>query len=244
MKYPICIILICIFTSVSSTSFCQMMSLGIKTGVGISMLSIFQSGKHQPNSDIHPLISPNGGLTLNVKISERWCFHSEIIFEDKGHRVIEHVDSIPERKIYDATWKSGWHNYYLQFPQTIRYQVPVSKRNNISMYFELGGYFAYYIITREVARLYYNNSSEKSISYYNEVDNHDTFVVHHRFDWGATIGTGLLFPVWKGLMDINFKYDQMIQPFAYLELNSKKAYYSVVGITIGYSLPVLKKDYH
>ena len=229
---------------VSFVSFGQLITLGMKIGTSISMYSAYESGKSMDIEGIRSLSFITGGLTLNLKISDSWCFHSEVIFEDKGNRNITHFDSISNRKIYDAT-QTGWrHNYFLQFPQTIRYSLKLSKKNRVSIYFEAGGYFAYYISTKYVTYLLYDETSEKTVTNSDIVDINVQGIVIYRFDWGATVGTGLLIPLWKGFLDLNFKYDHMIQPFIIDNLDGTKSYYSVFGVTIGYSLPVMKKYYN
>jgi len=64
----------------------------------------------------------------------------------------------------------------------------LSEKRIISVYFEAGGYFAYYISSKDVTCLLQDNTSEKSVNYYNVVDNNDQDIVQHRFDWIATIG--------------------------------------------------------
>ena len=235
--------LIILLVSVPFSIHGQVVTLGIKGGTGTSFYSYYESGKYQKTPDLYPLTSFNGGLFLNLKISDHWCYHSEIIFEDKGNRSKYFYDSIPVRKLYNVTEKDWRHNYYIQFPQTIRYIIGISKKRGISIYFEAGGYFAYYISSKDVTFLLYDDTLEKSVHTYNNVDNNDKGIDTWRFDWGATIGTGILFPIWRGLLDVNFKYDHMIQPFIRIPELSIKAYYSVIGITIGYSLPVMKKYY-
>ena len=161
----------------------------MKIGTSTSWHSVYESGKRMDLEEIRSLTFINGGLTLNLKISDNWFFHSEIIFEDKGNRGVYHIDSISYRKIYDATQKGWRHNYYLQFPQTIRYLLELSEKKRISLYFEAGGYFAYYISSKWVDILYYDDTSEKSVLNLNMIDeNYQNIGLEmHRFDWGATI---------------------------------------------------------
>jgi hypothetical protein len=91
--------------------------------------------------------------------------------------------------------------------------------------------------------LFYNNTVETDIIKTNWTYESSSLITFHRFNWGANAGIGLLFPIWKGQLDLNLKYDRMIQPFA-SQSNSEKNYYDVIGITIGYTLPVLYKDFH
>lgn len=237
------IISLLILTFISTVGMTQFLSLGIKGGVGFSENNVYYQGKNQHRDGLFRLANFNGGLMLNLKISERWYFHSEIIFEDKGNKNIEHIDSLKVgNNSYPANQRERYHNYYIQFPQTIRFLIPLGRKEKYFIYIEAGGYFAYYIKTVGIVNYYYNGIK---VTYKNNYDWADedpgTF---HRFDWGATGGVGLLVPLWKGMLDLNFKYDRMLQPFFSSNVISSKNYYDVIGITLGYTLPVLYKDYH
>jgi len=240
-------VILCSLLSIISLSLrSQFFDLGLKGGIGFSHPDNFQNGKlvHQPNS--YYLASFNGGIILNLKLNECWYFHSEIIFEDKGNKISNHHDTLSALNIDNATSKNQIHNYFIQFPQTVRFLIPLSKTFKINMYVEAGGYFAYYLTTHMVSRLFYNGKMDKTVTdldWVNAVS--DNLQTTHRFNWGATGGIGLLLPTWKGNWDLNFKYDYLLQPFITTSNpNKDKLYWEVIGITIGYSLPVSKKSYH
>jgi hypothetical protein len=240
------IITILILTSISYAGMSQFISLGVKGGVGFSEDNIYYEGKNQHIDGLRRLANFNGGLMLNLKISPKWYFHSEIIFEDKGNRVEEHIDSLYRKPhYYAAEQKERFHNYYIHFPQTIRFLIPFSTKEKVSFYVEAGGYFAYYIKSKWINQYYYNNTIE---TYEQQNDWADqgggNLVTFHHFDWGITGGLGFLTRIWRGMLDINLKYDRMIQPFGSSNINSEKNYYDVIGITVGYTFPVLYKDFH
>ncbi|MEI7492957.1 MAG: porin family protein [Bacteroidota bacterium] len=221
----------------------QFLSLGIKGGIGFSTLHTYDDGELRNVETKKRLANFNGGIMLDLKISERWYFHSEILFEDKGARYIDYNDSIPAQHIYNVTTRQRIHNYYIDFPQTIRYLIPVSKKNKVFLYVEAGGYFGYYLGSRRFFYKAYNGKELERFTknfYYDETS--EQVITFHKFDWGVTGGIGCRFSVWKGQFDANFKYERMIQPWA--SYNSVKAFYDIIGFTIGYSLPVLNKVSH
>jgi hypothetical protein len=239
-------LLLILITGISYNGIAQFLSLGLKGGVGLSKFHEYYSGKlnAQEAAYSYRLANFNGGITANLKISEKWYFHSEIIFEDKGGKFLNKQDTIEVNyKQYVAFDSQRIHNYYLQFPQSIRYLIPLSKKDRIAVYIEAGGYFGYYFHSKSVEHLKYDDTVNKDVSNYYWGDNSGETITYHRFDWGVTGGVGLLTRVWKGVLDLNFKYDRMLQPYASAS-NSTKVYYDVFGITIGYSLPVLWKDFH
>jgi hypothetical protein len=238
------IITIFILTSISYVGMSQFISLGVKGGAGFSIGNIYYEGKSKRTDGLRRLANFNGGLMLNLKISTRWYYHSEAIFEDKGSKDIEHIDSLPRNKnYYAATLRERIHNYFIQFPQTIRFLIALSSNEKVLLYVEAGGYFAYYINSSTISHLFYDNTVETNIDKIDWADESSNLATFHRFNWGATVGVGFLFPIWKGQLDVNFKYDRMLQPFV-SQSNSEKNYYDVIGITLGYTLPVLYKDFH
>ena len=123
-------ILICLI--LPSSVLAQTIDLGIKSGASMSYLDLMRNNKFVPMpSGEYRLFSYTGGITLNLKLSDRWSFHSEILFVDKGVRSINHEDSLPDThgKMYYANWTQHYwnHSYYLHFPQTIRYEFPLNK---------------------------------------------------------------------------------------------------------------------
>jgi len=247
-------ILICLL--LPSSVLAQTIDLGIKSGASMSYLDLMRNNKFVPMpSGEYRLFSYTGGITLNLKLSDRWSFHSEILFVDKGVRSINHEDSLPDThgKMYYANWTQHYwnHSYYLHFPQTIRYEFPLNKNNQWFMYFELGGYFACYLHSKSVIE------TTSILGDYRDVDNYD--IIHdfesadnaatgpqttiHRFDWGGTAGLGFIFNLWKGRFDLNIRYDHDIQPHASISEPVKLASYSeVLSLTVAYSLPVLNKE--
>ncbi|MGA3015417.1 MAG: outer membrane beta-barrel protein, partial [Bacteroidales bacterium] len=219
------IITILILISISSAGKSQFISLGAKGGAGFSMGNVYYEGKSERTDGFRRLANFNGGLMLNLKISTRWYYHSEVIFEDKGNKYVEHIDSLPRNKnYYAATLRERIHNYFIQFPQTIRFLISLSRKEKVLLYVEAGGYFAYYINSSTISHLFYDNTVESDVIKYDFGDKSDNLVTYHRFNWGATAGVGLLFPLWKGQLDLNLKYDRMIQPFV-AQSNSEKNYY-------------------
>ena len=232
----------------------QTLDLGIKSGMSVSSLDLTRNNKFIPlPSDISPLFSYTGGITLNLKLSDRWSFHSEILFVDKGMRQISHEDSLPDNnaKWYyaDLTTRRWDHQYYLHFPQTVRYEFPLDKNDQWSMYFELGGYFACYLHSRYVwettSPILGNHKGVDKFDIIQDAENTATGpqTTIHRFDWGGTAGLGFIFTLWKGRFDLNIRYDHDIQPHAASTEPVKMAsYLEVLSVTVGYSLPVLNKE--
>ena len=250
----IILIVFCLFIIIPYPANSQVLDLGIKAGMSSSFLDIMKNNKFIPMpSDMHWLEDFTGGLIINLKIGERWSFHSEILFVDKGTRQISHDDSaenVQGKMYYNPSTERFWtHNYFLHFPQTVRLAIPLNKKNLWSVYFELGGYFALYLTSKrvwETTSLYSNNY--QGVDYYDEVSEYSSgIVIVHRFDWGGTAGLGLLINLWKGKLDFNIKYDHDIQPFTRIqgvlgnETSSDKNYLEVFALTVGYTLPVITK---
>jgi hypothetical protein len=249
--YRIIFIVFCLLIIIPYSSTSQVLDLGIKAGVSSSFLDIMKNNKFTPMpSDMHWLEDFTGGVILNLEIGERWSFHSEILFVDKGARQISHSDSEGnvQGKKYGETQRVWTHNYFLQFPQTIRFAIPLNKKNLWSVYFELGGYFAFYLTSKRVLETTSLYSNDHWIEYYDEISRDGTGIVTiHRFDWGGNAGLGLLINLWKGKLDFNIKYDHDIQPFTRIqgvlgnETYNDKNYWEVFAITVGYTLPVMTK---
>ncbi len=227
--------------------FTQNITLGVKGGVGFSDGDSYSNGKLYT----HPLsngmlLNFNGGMVLNLKLNNRWYLHSEVLFEDKGiwwrtysKFVTVEGDSIPQTQLYRH------RDYYLQFPQTIRFLIPLSRKEKSSLYVEAGPYFACYLITKEVI------VTTTPLWEIRDVRNYD-FTTEgagddlNRFDWGATVGIGFIQKLWKGQLDLNLKFDHMLSPVYTWSIPAApevKEYKFVVALTAGYSLPVIQKDY-
>jgi hypothetical protein len=253
-RYKIIFIEFCLSILIPFSATTQVLDLGIKAGMSISYRDIMTNNKFQPMpSDMHRLAAFTGGLMLNLRIGERWFFHSEVLFADKGLRQITHNDSLMDKqgKMYyaNSTERFYTHNYYLHFPQTIRYSIPLNKKNFWSVYFELGGYFAYYLTSKLVWKTTYPDYSTNGVDHYDDVSRWEDFpgVSIHRLNWGGTACLGLLVNLWMGKLDFNIQYDHDIQPYISDQITiadksfNSKVYLEFLSITIGYSLPVLNK---
>ena len=85
------------------------------------------------------------------------------------------------------------HNYFLDFPQTIRYHIPLSAKSPCIFYVEAGPYFACYLSTREIQKTKYDGTELTDISYDDLAQGEITSDFgYHRFNWGLKVGTGLL----------------------------------------------------
>ncbi len=71
-----------------------------------------------------PVIAPIGGLTVNVYHDKRFSLQSEIIFENKE----------------PGLWG---HQYFIHFPEMIRFNIPVKPKSDKSFFIEAGPYFSY-----------------------------------------------------------------------------------------------------
>ncbi|MBC8486853.1 MAG: outer membrane beta-barrel protein [Bacteroidetes bacterium] len=223
--------------------------LGIKTGVGLSNGDCYMNGKLVPSPGTTGILTNfNGGVTLNLKIKERWFFHSEILFEDKGNRRVNHSfilignnvngDSIPRTQVIRN------HMFYLHFPQTVRFLIPLDRKEKNSIYFEAGPYFACYLISKDVVITTDSYSRTRNSDFHDmtETIGAEEFS-RQRLDWGITAGLGYVLKLWKGQLDFNIKFDHMLQPFAKDLYLGSKAYQYVIATTIGYDFPVLQKAY-
>ena len=240
------IFFIIVLFSITGTCFSQVILLGIKAGAGFSNLVLHKNWKTlSGGGNDGRLINFNGGLTVNLKIADDWSLHSEILFEDKGYKSIYYyIDSLYQnhQNPRNVTEKHIAHNYYLHFPQTIRYQIPFGKRKRYSIYLEAGGYFAYYFGTKSIEIQIVDGIQQKSTGYM-DITKLPAGTNCHKFDWGATAGTGILIPLWQGQFDINIKYDHMLQPWDTNPVTDVKYYYNVLAITIGYAIPVMNRKY-
>src|SRR5512138_3854741 len=187
MKHAlVCITLLLSALSRPSIAFTQNISLGIKGGIGFSDGDSYSNGKlyTYPWSN-RMLLNFNGGIILNLKLRERWYLHSEVLFEDKGiwqksysDFVTDEGDSLPQTQLFRH------HQFYLQFPQTIRFVIPLSHKENSSLYVEAGPYFACYLISKDVIITTTSLWEHKEVRYFDyttEGSGDDL----KRFDWGA-----------------------------------------------------------
>ncbi|MFH1298175.1 MAG: outer membrane beta-barrel protein [Bacteroidota bacterium] len=243
------LLLLASFTIFPSTCFPQFIMLGVKAGVGISSGDYYLNGKLASDPMLKGLLANfNGGITLNLKIKERWFFHSEILFEDKGGRMENHSDTLTGNILnngsmpYDQVIRN--HLFYLHFPQTIRYLIPLDQNGRNSLYVEAGPYFACYLITKSVCITSYPYLTTTDIKFYDKTAG--TWAGENnlqRLDWGMTVGCGYLLKLWKGQLDFNMKFDHMLQPSAKDPYLGSKYYQYVFAATIGYDFPVLQKAY-
>jgi hypothetical protein len=254
-QYPVIITKILICMLLPCTVLAQTIDLGLKSGASVSFRDITKNNEFVPMpSGAYPLFAYTGGLTLNLKFSDRWSFHSEVLYVDKGIRGQTHQDSLQDQNDnwYYADWTQySWnHSYYLNFPQTLRYEIPLTKNDKWFMYFELGGYFACYLRSKAVIETYSIQGNSSSTDNFDEISRIESSgntitgpqTTIHRFDWGGTAGLGFLFNLWKGTFDLNIRYDHDIQPHLSFEEPVKTRVFSeVLSLTVGYSLPVLNR---
>jgi len=246
--FNLSLLVVLLFFIQSNTSYSQVLLLGLKAGLSSSDLFVYRNGKIVTLHESHRLADINGGLILNLKIKERWYLHSEIIFEDKGYRTKgSYLDTISlgsEQNPKLVSKKFILHNYYIQFPQTIRFLIPIGGESKEKIYFEAGLYFAYYLLTEDIHINKYDGIDHKETGTFDLVSLSENSSTYHRFDWGATLGIGILFSVWKGQMDLNLRCDQMIQPFSKDNYTGSRDYYNVIDLTLGYSIFVKNKATH
>jgi hypothetical protein len=254
-RYQIILTLILISVLLHYSVLAQTIDLGMKSGVSMSYRDIMKDNKFVPMpSGSYRLFSYTEGIMLNLKLSERWSFHSEILFVDKGVRDINHQDSLMDKqgKFYYADWTEyEWnHYYYLHFPQTVRYEIPLNKNDKWSVYFELGGYFACYLQSKEVWKTTWLYGNDSGVKYYNEIHDVENTnnaasgpqITIHSFDWGGTAGLGVLINFRQGKLDLNTRYDHDIQPHISCSVPVKtRVYLEMFSMTVGYSLPVLNR---
>jgi hypothetical protein len=220
----------------------QGVMIGLKAGVGFSELYYSKGWKvSSVKENDWRLINFAGGFTINLQIAEKWSFHSEILFEDKGDRFHYYSDS--DR--VEGIWRKNVeeiivnHNYYLHFPQTIRYEIQLSKKGSDLFYLEGGPYFAFYLSSKEVNKYKFDGTEKKDISYYDLTGISTNVLSWNQFDWGAKVGMGILLIKKKGTFDFNISDEQMLKSFTNV-IDNTKSYFNVISITIGYSLPVAK----
>ena len=221
----------------------QNINLGFKGGVGFS--SLYQSRGWEVSSmpDSRLLINATGGITFNFQINEKWSIHSEILYQDKGRKSVSLSDSEWVKGMYRKNVQdiNLIHNYYLDFPQTLRYQIPLSAKSHCIFYIEAGPYFAIYLSTRGIQKTKYDGTELKDISYDDLAQGGSTSDFgYHRFNWGLKVGAGLLLNLKKGIFDLNIADEQMLESFPYDKIDNIKSLYNVLSITVGYSLPIAR----
>jgi hypothetical protein len=240
LRFNLRFLVVFVFIIQSNIGFSQVLLLGIKAGIGSSDLFEYKDNKISTLPDSHRLASFTGGFILNLKIKEKWFLHSEIIFEDKGLRTrYGCTDSIPP---YSICYKSVNHNYYIQFPQTIRFLIPIDQKLKGKLYFEAGLYFACYILTKSIDNVTIYGVDHKYVDVYDHASLFGNIETTHRYDWGATLGIGMLMNLGKGQIDFNLRCDQMILAFVKDDYGGFRRYYNVISLTIGYTIPVINKD--
>ena len=227
----------------------QFIMLGLKTGVGLSGGDCYMNGKLFISPGTSGILTNfNGGITLNLKINERWIFHSEILVEDKANRRVNQSyisfsgnvngDTNPHSQVIRN------HMFYLHFPQTIRFLIPLERKRRNSIYVEMGPYFACYLISKDVIITTTIYSRSRGVEYFDMTETSCAQKFSRtRLDWGVTVGLGYLMRLWKGQLDSNIKLDHMLQPFTQVPAFGSRAYQYVFATTIGYALPVLQKAY-
>ncbi len=133
------------------------------------------------------------------------------------------------------------HNYFIDFPQTIRYHIPLSAKSPCIFYVEAGPYFAYYLSTRYIQKTKYDGT-ELTDKWYGDLaqGERSSDFGFNRFNWGLKVGTGLLLNLKKGTFDFNIADEQMLESFPYDKSFNIKSLYNALSINVGYSLPVGK----
>lgn len=116
------------------------------------------------------------------------------MYQDKGQKSVS-LDSEWFQGVYRRNVQviQLMHNYFLDFPQTIRYHIPLSAKSPCIFYVEAGPYFACYLSTREIQKTKYDGTELTDISYDDLAQGEITSDFgYHRFNWGLKVGTGLL----------------------------------------------------
>jgi hypothetical protein len=195
-------------------------------------------------ADNRLLINFSGGILINFQLNEKWSLHSEILYEDKGQKSVslsdsEWVKGTYRRNVQDINIT---HNYYLDFPQTIRYDFPL-KTSNSRLYIEAGIYFAYYITSKIIQKTKYDGIELKNTEYENSTEIGSNVLGWNRYDWGLKVGMGFLLNLKRGTIDFNIADEQTLKSFID-DIGYPKTYVNIISLTVGYSLPVkTRKDY-
>jgi hypothetical protein len=221
----------------------QNINLGIKGGVGLYALYQARGWKVSSMPDSRLLINATGGITFNFQINEKWSIHSEILYQDKGQKDVSLSDSEWVRGMYRKNVQDihRMHNYFLDFPQTLRYQIPLSGKSQSIFYIEAGPYFACYLSSRFFQKTKYDGNELTDISYDDLAQGGwSSDFGFNRFNWGLKVGTGILLKVKKGTFDFNIADEQMLESFPYDKYYNIKSLYNVLSITVGYSLPIAR----
>jgi len=220
----------------------QNINLGFKGGVGFS--SLYQSRGWEVSSmpDSRLLINATGGITFNFQINEKWSIHSEILYQDKGRKSVSLSDSEWVKGMYRKNVQdiNLIHNYYLDFPQTLRYQIPLSAKSHCIFYIEAGPYFAIYLSTRGIQKTKYDGKELTDTWYEDYAVIGTSGFGWRRFNWGLKVGTGLLLNLKKGTFDFNIADEQMLESFTVGQIDDIKSLYNVLSISVGYSLPIAR----
>lgn len=245
LKYSI--LLATLILATPAYSFAQFITFGLKGGVALSKELEFTDGKlRKPQPLEKCLLSFNGGITLNFLLKDKWILHSEILFENKGGKSEStYLDFSQDSTIKENHRKNRM--FYLQFPQTIRYFILLDKNEKSKLYFELGIFFACYLLSKDVINTTTSDgeSEQRAVEFY-DVTQTDGAAQYSRtrMSWGITGGCGFTRQIWHGIADMNFKIDQALIPVFQDHISNQKSYHVVIAVTLGYSLPVLQKDYH
>ena len=227
-KIVIRLLLVTIMPFMAQTCLSQEINIGFKAGASFSDLFTARFNGISTMPDSYPLENLTGGFTLNIKLADNWSVHSELLYEDKGVKSHDKRDST-----YVGYWAKNYsttsrdHNYFIHFPQTVRYSISFGKKKLNRVYFEGGPYFSYYLSSKYFSKWEYDNTTREQT----DQDNLDEAGLS-RFDWGLKIGTGIWLPMKKGAIDINFADEQMLKAFAIVV---NKDYYNVFSISVGYS---------
>jgi hypothetical protein len=188
------------------------------------------------------LVSPTAGFYIRIKLHENWYFESDVMIENKGNRYRRTY--MTDSSLVNNTWQTNveeinlTNRYFIHFPQKIQFSIPLDKKRKHFFFFEAGPYFAYLLAQKTVFIL---NNEKNNLDSPEDLDE-----LIRCFDWGGIVGTGYLFKLWKGELEINITYNHSLQSFLTpdnpLKTSDTKAFYNVLAVTIGYSLPVINKS--
>jgi len=216
------LIFILIFSSIFSCSIAQF-SIGVQGGAGVSFTKSYFKASEKTHSDFiignpPPWFSPIGGLMVNVYYDKRFSLQSEILFENEGYGGL----------------MEGHPFGYIQFPEMIRYNIPVKAKSDKSIFIEAGPYFSYCCHYSDFTFLFPTGSNNLS-----------------RTDIGVAAGIGYKQLWGKGQVEFCVKFEHnLIGQNTTSSYNEEEAtytsFYKILSLTVSYSLQVktIKKLLH
>jgi hypothetical protein len=226
------IILFVIIYSESIAQFC----IGVQGGASASFISFkvkdylngIEDEEFLANHTGSPIIAPIGGFMVNVYYDKRFSFQSEILFENKEPGL------------------SG-HQYFIHFPEMIRYNIPVKPKSDKSFFFETGPYFSY-CFSKE------NPYDGNSVGNYTFPPNQTYYISKTDIGIGAGIGYKQQWGI--GQIDFCLKFEHsvfgQITTLEQMNLENQEVEqvarlrHKILSLTVSYSLPVktIKKLMH